>query len=137
MEPEETLYKIILRHDTSTNWVINNPVLLFGEYGIEDDTHRVKRGDGESKWSDLLYETFGVEDIITNNIKETTLEAVRQEVNTMINTLLTNTIQPLQQQVQQNTEDIEELKREDTNISSEQNDDENETNNENQNVGNN
>lgn len=123
-------YKIILRHDTSTNWVINNPVLLFGEYGIEDDTHRVKRGDGESKWSELLYETFGIEDIITNSVKEATLEVVRQEVNTMINNLMTDTIQPLQQQVQQNTEDIEELKREDIDNSNNDNNQQEQTNNE-------
>ena len=101
---DEVNYKIILRHDTSTNWVINNPVLLFGEYGIED--------------------------IITNSVKESTLEVVRQEVNTMINNLMTDTIQPLQQQVQQNTTDIEELKREDTdNLSNDDNQQE-QTNNE-------
>ena len=61
---EETKYKIILRHDTSSNWTINNPILVFGEYGIEDDTHRVKRGDGQTDWINLPYETFGLEEII-------------------------------------------------------------------------
>lgn len=54
------LYTIILRHDTSTNWTINNPILALGEYGVEDDTHRIKRGDGETGWKDLPYETFGI-----------------------------------------------------------------------------
>ena len=57
---EEKFYKVILRHDTSTNWTINNPILAFGEYGVEDDTHRVKRGNGETPWDSLLYETFGI-----------------------------------------------------------------------------
>ena len=62
---KENYYSIILRHDTSTQWMIENPILLLGEYGVEDDTHRVKRGDGESKWEELPYETFGLETFIT------------------------------------------------------------------------
>lgn len=58
---EDVKYKIIPRHDTSTNWTINNPMLAFGEYGIEDDTHRIKRGDGQTYWVDLPYETFGID----------------------------------------------------------------------------
>lgn len=65
MEEQEQLYTIILRHDTSTNWMINDPVLALGEYGVEDDTHRLKRGDGTSNWSQLLYENFGLEYIVT------------------------------------------------------------------------
>lgn len=54
-------YSIILRHDTSTNWAIENPILLLSEYGVEDDTHKVKRGDGKSSWNELPYETFGID----------------------------------------------------------------------------
>ena len=46
---EEKFYTIILRHDESTKWMINNPILALGEYGVEDDTHRIKRGDRKSK----------------------------------------------------------------------------------------
>lgn len=62
---KQNYYSIVLRHDTSTQWMIENPILLFGEYGVEDDTHKVKRGDGTSKWENLPYETFGIESIIT------------------------------------------------------------------------
>lgn len=62
---EEQYYTIILRHDTSTKWLVNDPVLYLGEYGVEDDTHKVKRGDGESKWSELPYEDFGLQYIVT------------------------------------------------------------------------
>lgn len=69
MEDEKQFYTIVLRHDTSTNWMVNDPILYLGEYGVEDDTHRVKRGDGESKWSELKYEEFGLRYLITfNNI---------------------------------------------------------------------
>lgn len=62
---EEQFYTLILRHDTSTKWLVNDPILSLGEYGVEDDTHKVKRGDGESKWSELLYEDFGLQYIVT------------------------------------------------------------------------
>lgn len=62
---EQQYYTIILRHDTSTLWMTNDPILRLGEYGVEDDTHKVKRGDGESKWSELSYEDFGLTYIVT------------------------------------------------------------------------
>ena len=111
MNDEQPLYKIILRHDLSTNWVINDPVLLLGEYGIEDDTHRVKRGDGVSKWSKLLYETFGVEDIVTTKVQQNVTDNIMDQVNTVLNTYKQDYINPLQLQVQQNTQDIEALKQ--------------------------
>jgi lysophospholipase L1-like esterase len=42
-------------HDTAANWTANDPILRMGEVGIEEDTHRVKRGDGTSTWSALGY----------------------------------------------------------------------------------
>lgn len=60
MDDNKQLYTIIMRHDTSTQWAVNNPILTLGEYAVEDDTHRVKRGDGETEWNDLPYEEFGL-----------------------------------------------------------------------------
>jgi len=65
VDEEKVYYTIILRHDTSTNWMMNNPILALSEYGVEDDTHRVKRGDGQSNWADLPYEHFGLEYLVT------------------------------------------------------------------------
>ena len=42
--------RIQLRKDTSTNWVLNNPILLSGELGIETDTLKFKIGNG-SRWN--------------------------------------------------------------------------------------
>lgn len=64
-ENNKQLYTIILRHDTSTNWAANNPILSLGEYGVEDDTHKVKRGDGEKEWNSLPYEDFGLKYLVT------------------------------------------------------------------------
>lgn len=65
MDEEQKYYTIILRHDTSTQWAVNNPILYLGEYGVEDDTHRVKRGDGETTWNELKYEDFGLTYLMT------------------------------------------------------------------------
>ena len=65
MEDNKQFYTIVLRHDTSTQWAVNNPILTLGEYAVEDDTHRVKRGDGETEWNDLEYEEFGLIYLIT------------------------------------------------------------------------
>jgi len=62
---DKQLYTIIMRHDTSTQWAVNNPILTYGEYAVEDDTHRVKRGDGETEWNDLPYEEFGLVYLVT------------------------------------------------------------------------
>ena len=65
MDEEKQFYTIILRHDTSTEWMINDPILAMGEYGVEDDTHRLKRGDGDTPWSELPYEELGLSYLIS------------------------------------------------------------------------
>ena len=62
---DKQFYTIIMRHDTSTQWAVNNPILTYGEYAVEDDTHRVKRGDGETEWNELPYEEFGLVYLVT------------------------------------------------------------------------
>ena len=47
--------RLQLRHDTSTNWVNANPILLSGEMGIENDKNRVKIGNGILNWAYLPY----------------------------------------------------------------------------------
>ena len=73
---EDTIYKIIPRHDSSTNWTLNNPILSFGEYGIEDDTHRIKRGDGITPWVELKYESLGIEQVVEQYMEETFVKKV-------------------------------------------------------------
>lgn len=43
------------RYDTAANWIINNPVLLEGEMGVESDTRKFKFGNGVNNWNSLAY----------------------------------------------------------------------------------
>lgn len=49
---------IQLRNDTAANWTAANPVLCQSEMGVENDTHKLKIGDGVTAWNDLEY--FGM-----------------------------------------------------------------------------
>ena len=46
---------IQLRAGTAAQWTAVNPVLKFGEPGLETDTNRVKVGDGVTAWAALGY----------------------------------------------------------------------------------
>jgi hypothetical protein len=39
----------------ASQWLLENPVLYKGEPGLEDDTNRLKVGDGVLHWADLPY----------------------------------------------------------------------------------
>ena len=47
--------QIQLRNDTASNWTSADPVLAQGELGVENDTGKVKLGDGVKSWSQLDY----------------------------------------------------------------------------------
>lgn len=49
----KTTFKV--RRGLSHIWADVNPVLEAGEPGFELDTHRLKIGDGETKWNSLPY----------------------------------------------------------------------------------
>lgn len=44
-----------VRHDEAADWLIRNPVLAAGEYGLETDTFWIKIGDGIQDWEHLPY----------------------------------------------------------------------------------
>ena len=46
---------IQVRHDTAANWTSANPILALGEFGLETDTNKLKRGDGTTSWNNLSY----------------------------------------------------------------------------------
>ena len=68
--------KIVLRNDTTENWVTENTVLLKGEPAIEFDEEgaaKLKIGDGESTWNELPYVTSTAEGgdiVIPEDIQE-------------------------------------------------------------------
>lgn len=47
--------RIKFRRDTAANWTAEDPVLALGEPGFEQDTNKLKIGDGETAWSGLDY----------------------------------------------------------------------------------
>jgi hypothetical protein len=47
--------RIVLRNDTASNWLSNNPTLYEGEIGIETDTGLFKIGLENVSWKDLPY----------------------------------------------------------------------------------
>lgn len=52
---EQKLSKIRFREDTAINWMLTNPVLNSSEPGFENDTGRLKIGDGINVWKNLPY----------------------------------------------------------------------------------
>ena len=56
-----TNMRIVIRRDTSANWVANGTVvLLLGEQGYETDTRMMKVGDGTTQYKDLPYFAGGI-----------------------------------------------------------------------------
>lgn len=53
-------FRIQIRRDTSTNWTVNNPILLEGELGYETNTSYIKIGDGTTPWNSLGYWSGGL-----------------------------------------------------------------------------
>ncbi|GHV34423.1 hypothetical protein FACS1894187_04940 [Synergistales bacterium] len=47
------------RRGASSEWIVNNPILLAGECGLEVDTGKIKYGDGVRHWVDLPYSGGG------------------------------------------------------------------------------
>ena len=48
-----------LRRGDSTEWIEDNPTLAEGEPGVEQDTNRLKIGDGVTPWIELPYSSGG------------------------------------------------------------------------------
>ncbi len=53
--------KIQIRNGTAAEWTTANPVLLLGEMGIENDTTKMKVGNGVTAWNSLSYIASGLE----------------------------------------------------------------------------
>lgn len=61
---------LICRNDVKSNWMLRNPILKLGEIGLETDTHKIKIGDGYTRWNNLNY--IVVERDASGNYIETT-----------------------------------------------------------------
>jgi hypothetical protein len=52
-------FRVQIRRDPSGKWIVNNPILLSGEFGYETDTSYMKIGDGATPWNYLPYWNTG------------------------------------------------------------------------------
>ena len=86
MSQEDKLIRIRQKSDTAENWVLNNPVLLYGELGLEIDTQKIKMGDGVTPWTGLRYVMQDVVDNM-NNKANTDLSNVSALTTTVKDTL--------------------------------------------------
>lgn len=86
MSQEDKLIRIRQKSDTAENWVLNNPVLLYGELGLEIDTQKIKMGDGVTPWTGLRYVMQDVADNM-NNKANTDLSNVSALTTTVKDTL--------------------------------------------------
>lgn len=59
--------RIKFRRDTAANWTAENPVLALGEPGFEQDTNKLKIGDGETAWSGLDYASGGSDSLTSDH----------------------------------------------------------------------
>ena len=48
-------FRVQIRRDPSGKWIVNNPILLSGEFGYETDTGKIKIGDGATPWNYLPF----------------------------------------------------------------------------------
>ena len=48
------------RRDTKDDWSKDNPLLYDGELALEQDTNKLKMGDGITRWNDLPYISAGL-----------------------------------------------------------------------------
>jgi hypothetical protein len=59
--------RIKFRRDTAANWTEQNPTLALGEPGFEQDTNKLKIGDGETAWTLLDYASGGSDSLTSDH----------------------------------------------------------------------
>lgn len=55
LEDHNLKIRVQFRRATSSAWTSTNVILAAGEVGFETDTNKIKFGDGQTAWSELLY----------------------------------------------------------------------------------
>ena len=69
--------RVKIRRDTSTNFTKNNPILLAGELAIEQDTNKVKIGNGTTIWTKLPY-------LLDMDYIKSLISEIQQQIITLI-----------------------------------------------------
>lgn len=79
MNSKEFLTRIQMKRDTSSNWVVNNPVLLDGEVVIVDTDAgavRYKVGDGTKKFTQLPFTDENMLNLVNNKQDKLTIDTL-------------------------------------------------------------
>lgn len=80
--------KILIRRDTTANWASSNPVLALGEIGADMELHRLKVGNGTSKWTELPFFDSDIVDALTSTRTDAGASANQaRELKAMIDNL--------------------------------------------------
>ena len=78
--------RLVLKHDTLTNWEASSLVLLKSEIGVVDGTNKFKIGDGVNVFKDLPYAT-NTPDEITALISNSAIQSVEIQPGTQNGTI--------------------------------------------------
>jgi len=78
--------RLIMRRDTTQNWVLVNPILKRGELGIEiqdSGSRRIKNGDGITPWNELPYSYLSIDEFEAhlNDVNAHDIENIINAVN--------------------------------------------------------
>lgn len=74
---------ILMKRDSSKNWLNNNPILLSGQIGYDTTVKKHKIGDGYSHWNDLPYFILSTDliDYNQNIINKPQIESIQLKGN--------------------------------------------------------
>ena len=67
---------IQMRRDTAAMWTATNPILATGEFGYENDTGKLKIGDGTTTWTSLAYYTLLIDGVTATTAELNKLDGV-------------------------------------------------------------
>ena len=60
--------RVKIRRGSTSGWAATNPVLELGEIAVDMDKHRLKVGNGSSRWSELAFCPVIVNDLVTGGV---------------------------------------------------------------------
>lgn len=82
--------RILLRHDTASNWSSANPVLSAGECALDMTNNIIKIGDGVTAWNSLPAASGSSVSVINNLTSTSTTAALSAYQGKLLNDTIGN-----------------------------------------------
>ncbi len=60
--------RVKIRRGSTSDWAASNPVLALGEIALDMDKHRLKVGNGSSRWAELPFCPVIINDLVTGGV---------------------------------------------------------------------